>query len=164
MKLIKSITGVLCLVILLFSGCSKEEVAGESQAIDNSSEQLISRSVGMEKEMKISGYSAESITVTDVDFEKKVLRESRLVLVFFWADWCGPCRMMSRNLDTAVNSFKSDELLYAKADVDDCLSTCAKYNVSSIPTIIFLKDGKLIHLQCGVIDVSEIQIYIERYL
>ena len=79
--------------------------------------------------------------VTDADFEQEVLKSPQPVLVDFWAEWCGPCRMVAPVVEQVAEEYK-DSLRVAKLDVDTNQQTAMAYGVQSIPTLIVFKDGK----------------------
>lgn len=75
-------------------------------------------------------------------FEQEVLQATVPVLVDFWAEWCGPCKMIAPILDQLASEFDGKAKV-VKINVDDHQSLAAKFNVSSIPTLLFFKDGKV---------------------
>ena len=81
------------------------------------------------------------ITLTKDNFEEQVLRADRPVMVEFWATWCGPCRMLAPIV--AEIAEERDDVTVGKVNVDDESELAARYGVSSIPTVILFKDGKV---------------------
>ena len=84
---------------------------------------------------------AQPIVVTDGNFESEVIEAETPVLVDFYADWCGPCKMMAPIVDELAGEFEGRAKI-AKLDVDSNQKTSAKYGVRSIPTMIVLQGGK----------------------
>ena len=81
------------------------------------------------------------INLTSENFENEVLKSEKPVLVDFWAEWCGPCRMMAPVVEELEKEM-GNEVKFAKINIDECPDLAEKYNVMSIPTIIIFKDGK----------------------
>jgi thioredoxin 1 len=79
--------------------------------------------------------------VTDATFEAEVLKSTTPVLVDFWAEWCGPCKMIAPILEQVAAEYK-DKVRVAKLDVDSNQSTAMRYHVRSIPTLILFKGGE----------------------
>ncbi|MDR2414155.1 MAG: thioredoxin [Odoribacteraceae bacterium] len=90
------------------------------------------------------------IIVNDVNFEEVVLKSARPVLVDFWAEWCGPCKMMLPILDTLSAEFEG-RVDVVKVDVDSNHSISAKYGIRNIPTILFFKNGDVVDKQVGAV-------------
>ncbi len=87
------------------------------------------------------------IKLTNENFESEALRSAKPVLVDFYADWCGPCKMVSPLVDELAE--ESDAYKVAKVNVDDYPEIAARYGVMSIPTLIVLKDGKVAQQAVG---------------
>lgn len=88
------------------------------------------------------------IILTDKNFKEEVLNYKGLVLVDFWATWCGPCQMMGPVVDDLAKQY-INKVKVAKMDIDVNSSTPSKYSIMSIPTIIFFKDGKPVEQLMG---------------
>lgn len=93
---------------------------------------------------------SNAIVVTDADFETQVEAQAGVTVVDFWATWCGPCRMIAPILDQLAVEFEG-KVRVTKLDVDSNQKTAMKYNVRSIPTLLFFKDGKLIDQVVGAV-------------
>ncbi len=89
-----------------------------------------------------------TIAVTDATFEQDVLKADKPVLVDFWAEWCGPCRMMEPILEQMSEEMK-DQLTIAKLDVDANTESSGRFNVMSIPTMILFKGGEPVEQLVG---------------
>ena len=101
--------------------------------------------------------------VTDADFEEKVLKSDRPVLVDFWAEWCAPCRMIAPVLDE-LDAEMGDRLRIVKVNVDENPNTPATYGVRGIPTLLLVKDGRVVSQQVGAAPKSTIVAWIESAL
>lgn len=97
----------------------------------------------------------ETLKLTSENFEKEVMESNIPVVVDFWAEWCGPCRMQSPIIDDLANGMK-DTLKVGKVNVDDETELASKYNVMSIPTLIIFKNGQIINTVVGLHTKEEI--------
>ncbi len=91
------------------------------------------------------------LEITDDSFENEVLKSKTPTLVDFWAPWCGPCRIVGPVVDSLSGKYKSDEFKFCKLNVDENPKTAGKYNVMSIPTLMFFKDGKVVDTIVGAV-------------
>ncbi len=83
------------------------------------------------------------IQLTDDNFETEVIKSTAPILVDFWAVWCGPCKMITPELEKIADEKDSDVLRIGKVNVDECRDTAIKYGISSIPTLLLFKDGEV---------------------
>jgi thioredoxin 1 len=96
---------------------------------------------------------SKTIHVTDGDFEQQVEQHDGLAVVDFWATWCGPCRMIAPVLDQLADEYEG-KVKVTKLDVDSNIKTATRFNVRSIPTILFFKGGKLVDQVIGAVPKS----------
>lgn len=100
--------------------------------------------------------------VTDGSWDSEVLGHDGLVMVDFWAEWCGPCRMIAPVLDQI--SEEVDDVKVCKLNVDQNPGTARKYDITGIPTMIFFKDGKPVDQVIGFTNKGNIEDVIQRNL
>ena len=103
------------------------------------------------------------IKITAENFEKEVLQAQEPVLVDFWADWCGPCRMLGPVLEEIAEKYQ-DKVKVVKVNVDEEESIAQRFGVMSIPTVIFFRDGKAVASFVGLKSPSEIESIVEKHL
>jgi thioredoxin 1 len=101
--------------------------------------------------------------VTDADFEQKVLKNTLPVVVDFWAEWCGPCRMVAPTLDQIAGEFENQAVI-AKLNVDENRQTPGQYSIHAIPTMIFFKNGKEVSRLVGAETKNAIKSKIDEML
>jgi thioredoxin 1 len=99
--------------------------------------------------------------VSDAQFEDQVLKSEGPVLVDFWAEWCGPCKMISPMLDDLAASY-GGKLKVAKVNIDQNQKTPRDYNVRSIPTLMVFKDGKVQATQIGAVSRTQLTQIIDK--
>jgi thioredoxin 1 len=103
------------------------------------------------------------ITITDSQFEAEVLQTDKPVLVYFWASWCGPCRLVSPSVEWAANQY-SDRLKVVKLEVDPNPQTVKNYQVEGVPALRILKSGAVIASFEGAIAKPKLQTFIDENL
>ncbi len=92
----------------------------------------------------------------DENFEQEALTQETPVLVDFYADWCGPCKMVSPSVEQLAAEYEG-RVKVGKVNVDECPETAAKYRVMSIPTLLFLRGGKVEDQIIGAVPKKEIE-------
>ena len=97
--------------------------------------------------------------VSDADFESEVLKASGAVVVDFWAEWCGPCRMIAPALEEISGSLNG-KVKIVKLNVDENPATASKYGVMSIPTLMLFKNGELASRQVGAAPKQKLEQWI----
>ncbi len=107
--------------------------------------------------------SDHTVTVTDETFEGEVEQSDSLTLVDFWAEWCGPCKMIAPTIEELAESY-SGRLKVAKLDVDENQRTAQKYAVRSIPSLLFFKDGQVVDTVVGAVRKQRLEEVIEAHL
>jgi thioredoxin 1 len=91
----------------------------------------------------------KEVILTDANFNEEVINAGTPVLVDFWAEWCGPCRMVGPVIEEIADEFEG-RVKVAKLNVDDNQQTAAKYGIRSIPTLLLFKGGELVDQMVGV--------------
>ena len=99
---------------------------------------------------------SNAAAVTDKDFALEIEGHKGLAVVDFWAEWCGPCRMVGPVIDQLATEY-AGKVKVTKLDVDENPQTGARFNVRSIPTILFFKDGKLVDQIVGALPKATIE-------
>ena len=97
--------------------------------------------------------------VSDATFESEVLKATSPVVVDFWAEWCGPCRMIAPALEEIAGSL-GEKVKIVKLNVDENPQTAAKYNIQSIPTLMIFKDGAMSSRQIGAAPKQKLEQWI----
>jgi thioredoxin len=103
------------------------------------------------------------VPVGDDDFEANVLKAEGPVLVDFWAEWCGPCKMIAPALEEIAGDMDG-QVTVAKVNIDDNPQTPAKYGVRGIPTLMIFKDGQVAATKVGALPKSQLVEWVESVL
>jgi thioredoxin 1 len=101
--------------------------------------------------------------VTDATFEADVLQSAQPILVDYWAEWCGPCKMIAPILDEVSNTY-AGKLQVAKMNVDENRDIPAKFGIRGIPTLMLFKDGQLAATKVGAMSKAQLTAFIDQQL
>ena len=101
--------------------------------------------------------------ISDATFDSDVLQSGQPVLVDFWAEWCGPCKMIAPILDEVAGDFQG-RLQVAKMNVDENRDIPAKYGIRGIPTLMLFKDGQLAATKVGAMSKAQLTEFIDKQL
>lgn len=107
--------------------------------------------------------SNDIVYVTDDSFEQEVLQSEIPVLVDYWAEWCGPCKMIAPILDEIVGEY-AGKLKVAKLNIDENSATPPKYGIRGIPTLMIFKDGDVEATKVGALSKSQLTAFIDSSL
>ncbi|HEX6533959.1 MAG TPA: thioredoxin [Gemmatimonadaceae bacterium] len=105
---------------------------------------------------------SNALVVTDTTFETEIEKHDGLAVVDFWATWCGPCRMVAPILEQLASEY-AGKAKVAKLDVDANQRTATRFNVRSIPTILFFKGGKLVDTVIGAVPRAKLESKFKEY-
>jgi thioredoxin 1 len=101
--------------------------------------------------------------VTDHSFPSEVLESKVPVLLDYWAEWCGPCKMIAPALDTSAEAY-AGRLSVAKINIDENRSVPARYHVRGIPTLMLFKNGEVVATKVGAVSKSQLAAFIDANL
>jgi thioredoxin 1 len=104
-----------------------------------------------------------TLTFTDEAFDAEVLKADIPVLVDFWAEWCGPCRMMGPTIDAVADEY-TGRVKVGKLDVDNNQNTAMKYQVRGIPALLVFKGGQVVDQRVGAIGKTDVQALLNKHL
>ena len=107
--------------------------------------------------------SEKILHVSDASFEADVLKASGPVLVDYWAEWCGPCKMIAPILDEVAESYDG-RLTVAKLNIDENADTPPKFGIRGIPTLMLFKDGQVVATKVGALSKSQLTAFIDSHI
>jgi len=107
--------------------------------------------------------NGKPVEVTDANFSKEIEEAKGLAIVDFWAAWCGPCRVVAPVIDELAKEY-AGKVKVAKLDVDSNQRTTVRFNVRSIPSILFFRDGKHVDTVIGAVPKAHLERKIEEHL
>ena len=107
--------------------------------------------------------SEHMLTLTDGDFEQTVLKSDKPVLVDFWAEWCGPCRMIAPAVEGLAAEYNGRAAV-GKLNIDENPNTPQKYGVRSIPTLLLFKDGAVVESTVGVAGKEQLAALLDKHV
>lgn len=107
--------------------------------------------------------SKNTINISDQSFQSEVVQSGQLTVVDFWAEWCGPCKMLAPTLDTIAEEY-AGKVKIAKMNVDENQDTPSQFRVRGIPTLIFFKNGTMVDQLVGNQPKDAITAVIQRHL
>ncbi|MBM3533626.1 MAG: thioredoxin [Alphaproteobacteria bacterium] len=107
--------------------------------------------------------SEATTKVSDANFEADVLRSARPVLVDFWAEWCGPCKMIGPSLEELAKEY-GEKVTIAKVNIDESPSVASRYNVRSIPALMVFKGGQVAASRIGAMPKNKIKEWVDSVI
>lgn len=105
--------------------------------------------------------SQNTLEITDASFESDVLKSDKPVLVDYWAEWCGPCKMLAPILEEIAAEY-ADRLIVAKLDIDNNQNTPPKFGIRGIPTLMIFKEGNVTAQKVGAMSKSQLAAFIDE--
>ena len=134
---------VIIILINLFLKKQNEKILYQEEEQNNTN-----------SEISKEEYEMDILKVNSQNFEEEVLKSEKPVLVDFYADWCGPCKMLSPIVDEVAQ--ENEDIKVVKVNVDDSQDLAMKYQVMSIPTLVVIKEGNEINRSVGLIDKNQV--------
>jgi thioredoxin 1 len=104
-----------------------------------------------------------AVEFTDANFESKALKSNKLTVVDFWAEWCGPCRRVGPVVEQLAKEY-AGRVNIGKLNVDKCPNTTIEYGITSIPTLLFIKNGKVVDKLVGAYPKKEMEKKIKAHM
>ena len=107
--------------------------------------------------------STGTIAITDSDFKAQVEEAKGLTIVDFWAEWCGPCKALAPTLDKLAGEY-TGKIKFTNLDTQNNIETPARFGISSIPSLLLFKDGKMVDSQIGNLPYGKLKSWLEGHL
>ena len=101
--------------------------------------------------------------ITDATFEQEVLKSDAPVLVDYWAEWCGPCKMIAPILDEVARDY-GDKIRVVKVNVDENQAIPSKYGIRGIPTLMLFRNGAVVDTKVGALSKSQLTVFLDSHL
>ena len=106
---------------------------------------------------------SNAIDISDDNFDSEVLKSDKPVLIDFWAEWCGPCKVLGPVIDEVAEDY-SDRVKFVKLNIDNNPSNTQKFGIRGIPTLLLFKNGEKIYTSVGVLSKSELASFLDKNL
>ena len=106
---------------------------------------------------------SNAIDISDDNFDSEVLESDKPVLIDFWAEWCGPCKVLGTVIDEVAEDY-SDRVKFVKLNIDNNPSNTQKFGIRGIPTLLLFKGGEKIDTSVGVLSKSELASFLDKNL
>jgi thioredoxin 1 len=104
-----------------------------------------------------------AVEITDSNFETTVLNQDKVAVLDFWADWCGPCKVIAPFIEELAKEYEGQAII-GKVNVDDNAGVAVKYGIRNIPTVLFIKNGEVIDKQVGAVAKKVLEDKLKSYL